>query len=471
MTSAAVLIAAVLVLGGLLAVLGDRLGTKVGKARLRLFGLRPRQTAAVVSTLTGTAIAASTLGILFALSKSLRQGVFKLDEILAQQRTAEAELNQAQESRTEVERALFQVTQEKTQAEQGLVKSQGLFEKKNQQLNRLNQAVKGLQSERQRIVGQKNALIEQRGELLDRIPELTALAIAQEEDLEERETRLQTLQTQRQKLQTELGERDRLVGERDRAIAKLDAAIAKRDRAIQTKAAELAQLEREFNFLEQQIKILNQNYQGLRQGNVAIAKGQVLSFGAFRAASADAARNALEQLLREANRAAIIATQPDRLRTNERVVQITLPQVEQAIAQISDGRNYVVRMLSAGNFIEGEKSVVVVVDIAPNKRVFRAQEAIATLPIESSTTPEQMQERLDLLLAACQFRARRGGLLGEIQVEDGRIFTITRFIEQMIASPETFDQIQAIALDNTNTAGPLKLKLIALQNGKVAFST
>lgn len=84
MTSAAVLLAAVLILGGLLAVLGDRLGTKVGKARLRLFGLRPRQTATVVTVLTGILIAASTLGILFALSKSLRQGVFQLDEILKQ---------------------------------------------------------------------------------------------------------------------------------------------------------------------------------------------------------------------------------------------------------------------------------------------------------------------------------------------------------------------------------------------------
>ena len=46
-----VLIATVLVLGGLIATLGDRIGMRVGNARLSLFNLRPRQTATVVSNL------------------------------------------------------------------------------------------------------------------------------------------------------------------------------------------------------------------------------------------------------------------------------------------------------------------------------------------------------------------------------------------------------------------------------------
>ncbi|NJN75689.1 MAG: DUF3084 domain-containing protein [Synechococcaceae cyanobacterium RL_1_2] len=76
MTSALVLILAILLLGGLIAALGDRLGTKIGKARLRIFNLRPKQTAILVTVVTGVLISASTLGILFALSKSLRQGIF-----------------------------------------------------------------------------------------------------------------------------------------------------------------------------------------------------------------------------------------------------------------------------------------------------------------------------------------------------------------------------------------------------------
>ena len=88
MTSAYILIVAILFLGGLLAVLGDRLGSKIGKKRMRLFNLRPRQTATVITIVTGFLIAASTLAVLFSLSKSLRQGVFELDQILKERRTA-----------------------------------------------------------------------------------------------------------------------------------------------------------------------------------------------------------------------------------------------------------------------------------------------------------------------------------------------------------------------------------------------
>ncbi|MFN5726799.1 MAG: DUF3084 domain-containing protein, partial [Pseudanabaena sp.] len=47
------LILAILILGSIIATLGDRIGTKVGKARLSIFKLRPRDTATVVTIATG----------------------------------------------------------------------------------------------------------------------------------------------------------------------------------------------------------------------------------------------------------------------------------------------------------------------------------------------------------------------------------------------------------------------------------
>jgi uncharacterized protein (DUF3084 family) len=47
------LLLALLVLGGVLSTLGDRLGSRVGKARLSLLGLRPKRTAVVITVLTG----------------------------------------------------------------------------------------------------------------------------------------------------------------------------------------------------------------------------------------------------------------------------------------------------------------------------------------------------------------------------------------------------------------------------------
>ena len=44
-----VLIAVLVATGGIIAFIGDRLGTKIGKKRLSLFGLRPRYTSTIVT--------------------------------------------------------------------------------------------------------------------------------------------------------------------------------------------------------------------------------------------------------------------------------------------------------------------------------------------------------------------------------------------------------------------------------------
>ena len=72
------LILAVLVLGGVLSTLGDRLGSRIGKARLSLFQMRPRRTAVVITVLTGSLISALTLGLMVAVSERLRVGLFSL---------------------------------------------------------------------------------------------------------------------------------------------------------------------------------------------------------------------------------------------------------------------------------------------------------------------------------------------------------------------------------------------------------
>ena len=75
------LIFALLVLGGLLSTLGDRLGTRVGKARLSIFKLRPRTTAVFITVLTGSFISAISLGLILMVSRQLRVGLFELDDL------------------------------------------------------------------------------------------------------------------------------------------------------------------------------------------------------------------------------------------------------------------------------------------------------------------------------------------------------------------------------------------------------
>ena len=115
------LILVLLVLGGVLSTLGDRLGSMVGKARLSLFNLRPRNTAVVITVLTGSLISAVSLGLMLLVSERLRTGLFELDRLetrLQQSRTAlqgsQKALAQAQEGQQQVQQELGQAEQRVT---------------------------------------------------------------------------------------------------------------------------------------------------------------------------------------------------------------------------------------------------------------------------------------------------------------------------------------------------------------------
>jgi len=469
MTSAYVLIAAILLLGGAIAVLGDRLGTKVGKARLRLFNLRPRHTAVLVAILTGTTIAASTLGILFALSKSLRQGIFRLDEILTNLNTAQAELADIRQEKDRVTADLRNANAERDGVEQGLKLVQRRFAETSRQARELGAEVKELRQERQALLQQIPELQSQVRERDRTIRQRTLEIDRQGRILSAREGSLRRLQGQRRTLQAE-------ISRRDSRIQALDTTIAKRTVALRESEANLEELGSQLNRLRQAVGDLEEDYNKLRLGRVAIARSEVLSFGVVRIVDPLAAQPALDQLLRQANRQAINAIRrplsPDEP-VEERLVQISQAQVEQMVEQLRDGREYVVRILSAGNYIEGDRAVRVFADITLNEIVFQADEVIAAVSIEpEEMSPEERKERLDILLAASQFRARRAGILGEIQIGDGSVTTFTNFIDRLSDPEAEFGQIKAIATETTTASGPLRLRLVAFdRQGQAIFSS
>ncbi len=76
-----VLIIFLLLLGGLIATLGDLLGTKIGKARFSILKLRPRKTATVITVITGGLISASSLSLMILVNRQLRVGLFRLGDL------------------------------------------------------------------------------------------------------------------------------------------------------------------------------------------------------------------------------------------------------------------------------------------------------------------------------------------------------------------------------------------------------
>ena len=77
------LILVLAVVGGVIAFIGDRLGTRIGKKKLSIFGLRPRHTAVIVTIFTGICITTVTFGIMAAVSENVRTALFGMDRLNA----------------------------------------------------------------------------------------------------------------------------------------------------------------------------------------------------------------------------------------------------------------------------------------------------------------------------------------------------------------------------------------------------
>ena len=472
MTSGYILIAAIFLLGGIVAVFGDRLGTKIGKARLRLFNLRPRQTAMVITWFTGMLISALTLGILFGLSKSLRRGIFELDDILKETRQIKAELEQVDLEKQQVQQELAEVKNDRVRASQDLdainldfAQSQAKLKESSSQAKKLRQELNNLLRERKQELAQISQLQQQGKKLQQQLKQREAEISQQDLVLTQKEARLQDLENRQQVLQTQ-------VQERDRSIAKLDEAIANAEVSLKLRTRRLEQLESQLKFIARDVAVLEKSYQELREKKIAIVKGQVLASAVVRIVDPNATKSAIDSLLRQANSNAVKATQFNGTTSQQRIVKITSSQVEQLEAQIESDRDYVLRILSAGNYVQGEQEVQVFADLAINKQIFEAGDEIATVSIDSTNlTRKEVQERLNWLLAVSKFRAQRAGTLGEIEVGNNNIENIVAFVNKVTRTEEPVNEIKAVVVENTFTAGPLKLNFVVMRDGKVILST
>ena len=93
------------VMGGIIAFIADKLGSKIGKKKLTVFGLRPHDTSVLLTVLSGVAISLLSVGILAISSESARTALFGMEKLQkdllrlnTEKSTAEEEYNKAMAS-------------------------------------------------------------------------------------------------------------------------------------------------------------------------------------------------------------------------------------------------------------------------------------------------------------------------------------------------------------------------------------
>ena len=92
------LISALILGSAALSVLGDSLGSKYGKKRISLFGLRPKHTSKLITALTGAFIAIGILGVMSILSQDVRTALFGMKVLKQQMYSLQFQLNQSEEN-------------------------------------------------------------------------------------------------------------------------------------------------------------------------------------------------------------------------------------------------------------------------------------------------------------------------------------------------------------------------------------
>ena len=133
------LITVLVITGGVIAFIGDRLGTKIGKKRLSIFGLRPRHTSIIITIFTGIVITTLTFGVMAAASDNVRTALFGMEKL---NRTMQETKNNLEN--TQADLAMAKSEQEKTDA--ALQQSKADVDRLNKQQKTLEEEAAKLQS-------------------------------------------------------------------------------------------------------------------------------------------------------------------------------------------------------------------------------------------------------------------------------------------------------------------------------------
>lgn len=103
-------IVSVIIMSALLSVLGDSVGTKWGKKRVSIFGLRPKHTSRLITALTGAVIAIGIIGVMAALSQDVRTALFGMKMLKQQLYDLQFQLNRSEHDTEQMRASLAEAS-------------------------------------------------------------------------------------------------------------------------------------------------------------------------------------------------------------------------------------------------------------------------------------------------------------------------------------------------------------------------
>ncbi len=446
MTGGILFILAVLIIGGVVAPIGDRLGSKIGKARLSLFGLRPRDTAFWVTVFTGVLISGLSLGFILLVSDQYRVGLFKIDQVLS-------DLNKAKQQEQQVQAELKIAKEERTEAQAKLQETLRAAEASN----------------RQRLEAQKEQQLAQKGLQVSQ----NKLKVADEQlqkakqSSEQVQQQLVSLQTQERTLIGRLESNQQQLAQISTQKTKLQSQRTLLQKDIKVLGKELIALQKQNNQLARIAQKTVQYGVALRQGSVIFQTGDMLYVVRIQGGlSQNRLREALEPLLNQADlEVQKRGARPD-YRFGERA--IVIPEFKQLVMELQKPGEHALQISVAQNVLRGE-TVPVVGRVLPNLHLFDKNSIMATRIVNPKEDDAQLKIQVLKLFEDAGRKARQAGILTTNSSGNVGVFSeesLNQIIGQLhqVQGPVI---VQALTANDTYTAGPLQLFLNVIQDGKV----
>ncbi len=424
------LILVMIVTGGAIAFIGDKLGTKIGKKRLSIFGLRPRHTSMIVTVLTGGLITALSIGFMALISQNVRTALFGMDELRATMTSTLEELDAATEE---------------------LFKAQTEFERANENLRESKQEILSLKDEQESLRAESDRLKEEGARLESTNSELAA----QNENLSG--------------TNAELEQDNKKLGEFNVTLSadneKLSADNAKISADNEKLSGDNEKLSADNSELEERNKHLREGLIAIREGDITLRAGELLASGVFKAGMT------ADEIADEINELANVATQNlvERFGESEgddHSVWIYQPELQRVINDLeTSGRDMVLRITAAGNIVRGEP-VRATLELYPNELIFKKGELIISKSYEvNSETALEVVVR-DFLMSVNRAAVDKGILADPLTGSVGRLNGDQLYeIFGAITSARGKILLTAYALEDTTSLGPLRLKIKVTQRG------
>jgi len=274
------------------------------------------------------------------------------------------------------------------------------------------------------------------------------------------------LEDTRKELEEKTVELNKLEEEFQRLNKQIELQTAQLDSLLETRqklTEERDSLQQEIVELQETVKALYSGISWLRSGDIIIDQGEEIAMTIIKGGiPEEQVEQELISLLNQANRKVLeLGAEPDE-KTGQ-ILIISKREYDEVVQKIQQSDSeLIVRLLAAMNVIRGEM-VLANFAILENKLVFTENEIILVEEIPVINDAKEAENRLFSILRKVNLKAVQEGIIPEPRTSlVGTISAVNLFeMVRTIVQSETALQIKVIALDDTWTTGPLRVRMEA----------